>query len=154
MAVELLNCRATHLRLVRIIDFIILRKIMEFVEELHLLYNMGDSTIRLSVHNVLIIYISYGLAVESSNRPCYRKIMKKIIVLCLVSGMSFGQTVKEQIADSKIEKVTVFLSGASVLRTAKVFVPSGKTELHFHKITPDLDVNSIQVKSEGDVAVQ
>ena len=80
--------------------------------------------------------------------------MKKTIVLCLISWMSFGQNVKEQTADSKIEKVTVYLSGASVLRTAKVFVSSGKTELHFHKITPDLDVNSIQVKSEGDVAVQ
>jgi hypothetical protein len=80
--------------------------------------------------------------------------MKKLIMLCLISFISFGQNIKEQSADSKIEKVTVFLSGAQVIRTAKVFVSSGKTELHFHKITPDFDVKSIQVKSEGDVAIQ
>ncbi len=80
--------------------------------------------------------------------------MKKIILLCLITNLSFGQAVKEQLADSKIEKVTVFLSGASVVRSAKVAVSSGKTEIRFNRITPDLDVNSIQVKSEGDVAIQ
>jgi uncharacterized protein (TIGR02231 family) len=80
--------------------------------------------------------------------------MKKIILLCLITNLAFGQTLKEQLADSKIEKVTVFLSGASVMRSAKVSVSSGKTEIRFNRITPDLDVNSVQVKSEGDVAIQ
>ncbi len=80
--------------------------------------------------------------------------MKKIILLCLITNFTFGQAVKEQLADSKIEKVTVFLSGASVMRSARVAVASGKTEIRFNRITPDLDVNSIQVKSEGDVAIQ
>jgi uncharacterized protein (TIGR02231 family) len=80
--------------------------------------------------------------------------MKKIILLCLITNLTFGQAVKEQLADSKIEKVTVFLSGASVVRSAKVAVSSGKTEIRFNRITPDLDVNSVQVKSEGDVAIQ
>jgi uncharacterized protein (TIGR02231 family) len=80
--------------------------------------------------------------------------MKKIILLCLITNLTFGQAVKEQLADSKIEKVTVFLSGAQVVRSAKVSVSSGKTEIRFNRITPDLDANSIQVKSEGDVAIQ
>jgi uncharacterized protein (TIGR02231 family) len=80
--------------------------------------------------------------------------MKKIILLCLITNLAFGQAVKEQLADSKIEKVTVFLSGAQVVRSAKVSVSSGKTEIRFNRITPDLDVNSVQVKSEGDVAIQ
>jgi uncharacterized protein (TIGR02231 family) len=80
--------------------------------------------------------------------------MKKIILFCLIANLSLGQSAKEQIADSKIEKVTVFLSGAQVNRTAKVLVSAGKTELRFNHITPNLDVNSIQVKSEGDVAIQ
>ena len=62
--------------------------------------------------------------------------------------------IKAQLADSKIEKVTVFLSGAQVVRSAKISVSSGKTEIRFNHITPDLDVNSVQVKSEGDVAIQ
>jgi uncharacterized protein (TIGR02231 family) len=77
-----------------------------------------------------------------------------LLLLCLITNLTFGQTVKEQLADSKIEKVTVFLSGAQVMRSAKVSVSSGKTEIRFNRITPDLDVNSIQVKSEGDVAIQ
>lgn len=80
--------------------------------------------------------------------------MKKIILLILITNLTFGQSVKEQLADSKIEKVTVFLSGASVVRSAKVAVSSGKTEIRFNRITPYLDVNSVQVKSEGDVAIQ
>ena len=80
--------------------------------------------------------------------------MKKIILLCLITNLTFGQTVKEQLAESKIEKVTVFLSGASVMRSARVAVASGKTEIRFNRITPYLDVNSVQVKSEGDVAIQ
>ena len=80
--------------------------------------------------------------------------MKKFILLCLFTQLAFGQAVKEQMADSKIEKVTVFLSGAQVVRSAKMAVSSGRTEIRFNHITPYLDVNSIQVKSEGDVAIQ
>jgi uncharacterized protein (TIGR02231 family) len=80
--------------------------------------------------------------------------MKNIILFCLIANLSIGQAIKEQIAESKIEKTTVFLSGAQVNRTAKVSLSAGKTELRFKHITPDLDVKSIQVKSEGDVAIQ
>ena len=83
-----------------------------------------------------------------------KRLISKGFLLCLITNLTFGQAVKEQTADSKIEKVTVFLSGAQVMRSAKVAVSSGKTEIRFNRITPDLDVNSIQVKSEGEVAIQ
>jgi len=82
------------------------------------------------------------------------RLVTRLLLLCLITNLTFGQAVKEQLADSKIEKVTVFLSGASVVRSAKVAVSSGKTEIRFNRISPDLDVNSVQVKSEGDVAIQ
>ena len=77
-----------------------------------------------------------------------------LFLLCLITNLTFGQIIKAQLADSKIEKVTVFLSGAQVVRSAKISVFSGKTEIRFNHITPDLDVNSVQIKSEGDVAIQ
>ena len=77
-----------------------------------------------------------------------------LLLLCLLTKLSFGQVVTEQLVNSKIEKVTVFLSGAQVVRSAKISVSSGKTEIRFNHITPNLDVNSVQVKSEGDVAIQ
>lgn len=83
-----------------------------------------------------------------------KRIILRGLLLCLITNLAFGQTVKEQLADSKIEKVTVFLSGAQIVRMAKIAVASGKTEIRFNRITPYLDVNSIQVKSEGDVAIQ
>jgi uncharacterized protein (TIGR02231 family) len=121
---------------------------MEFRDLLHLDCNTDGSTIRLPARSVRIFILL------RTGSPCYRKIMKKIILFCLIANLSLGQSVKEQIAESKIEKITVFLSGAQVNRSAKVLVSAGKTELRFNHITPNLDVNSIQVKSEGDVAIQ
>ena len=72
---------------------------------------------------------------------------EKIIFVYLITNLTFGQSVKEQMADSKIEKVTVFLSGAQVVRSAKMAVSSGSTEIRFNHIMSYLDVNSMQVKS-------
>lgn len=55
--------------------------------------------------------------------------------------------------DSKIEKVTVFLEGAQVQRSAKPALAAGKQELVFTNISPSIDKQSIQVKAEGNVTV-
>jgi len=55
--------------------------------------------------------------------------------------------------ESKIEKVTVFLEGAQVQRNAKVSLPSGKYELVFTNISPDIDKQSIQVKADNNIIV-
>ena len=41
--------------------------------------------------------------------------------------------IKAQLTDSKIEKVAVFLSETQVVRSAKIFVSSGKTEIKFNE---------------------
>jgi Domain of unknown function (DUF4139)/N-terminal domain of unknown function (DUF4140) len=55
--------------------------------------------------------------------------------------------------DSKIEKVTVFLEGAQVQRSAKTNLTPGKFELVFTNISPSIDKQSIQVKADGNVTV-
>lgn len=55
--------------------------------------------------------------------------------------------------DSKIEKVTVFLEGAQVQRSAKTSLGTGKTELVFTNISPSIDKQSIQVKADGSITV-
>ncbi|HEY6062382.1 MAG TPA: DUF4140 domain-containing protein, partial [Chitinophagaceae bacterium] len=55
--------------------------------------------------------------------------------------------------DSKIEKVTVFLEGAQVQRSAKTSLVSGKSELVFTNISPSIDQQSIQVKADGNITV-
>ena len=59
----------------------------------------------------------------------------------------------QQKIDSKIEHVTVFLSGAQVQRSASAFAPSGKSDIIFKGLTPNLDVNSLVVSGEGDFTI-
>ncbi len=50
---------------------------------------------------------------------------------------------------SKVEKVIVFLNGAQVTRSATVNITPGTSNLVFENISPDIDVQSIQVHAEG-----
>lgn len=54
---------------------------------------------------------------------------------------------------SKVQKVTVFLNGAQVNRTAQVNVPAGNSTLIFEGLSPDIDVQSIQVNGAGDFTI-
>ncbi len=59
----------------------------------------------------------------------------------------------QQSVNSKIDKVTLFLNGAFVERSAKVSLVNGKTELVFKGISPQIDKQSLQVKGEGNFTV-
>lgn len=78
--------------------------------------------------------------------------MKKTLFFCLMALHSFGQN-KEVNLDSKIDKVTVFLAGAQVVRSAKTSLLAGKTTLRFQHLSAKLDPNSIQLKAEGTTIV-
>ena len=54
---------------------------------------------------------------------------------------------------SKVQKVTVFLRGAQVTRTALVNINAGTSDLVFEGISPRIDVNSIQVHANGEFTV-
>lgn len=85
--------------------------------------------------------------------------MKQNIVLCLFSLIVFVQTgftqikQQKQTISSKIEQVTVFTHGAQVSRKAKATLQAGKTELVFSGISPNIDVQSIQVKGFGNFTI-
>src|ERR1700691_3794447 len=50
---------------------------------------------------------------------------------------------------SKVQKVTVFLNGAQVTRTAMVTIDAGTSQLVFGGISPEVDAQSIQVHANG-----
>ncbi len=54
---------------------------------------------------------------------------------------------------SKIEKVTVYLEGASIERTSSVNLLSGENTFVFNNLSPDIDENSIQISGLGDASV-
>lgn len=75
--------------------------------------------------------------------------LRLICLICLIPLLSQAQ----QSVNSKIDKVTLFLNGAFIERSAKVSLVSGKTDLVFKGISPQIDKQSIQIKGEGRFSV-
>jgi uncharacterized protein (TIGR02231 family) len=57
----------------------------------------------------------------------------------------------EQRVSSNISNVTVFLNQAQVTRIAKVSLQAGITNLVFDRVSPYINLNSIQVKTENNI---
>lgn len=79
--------------------------------------------------------------------------MRQIFTLIALMLCTCLQAQTKKNIDSKIEKVTVFLQGAQVQRSAKASLVNGKQELIFTNISPAVDKQSIQVKADGNVTV-
>jgi hypothetical protein len=81
--------------------------------------------------------------------------MKKLLVYCLLifTVEAACQDFPQQKIDSKIEKVTVFLNGAQVQRSAIATLPNGKSEILLRGLTPNLEQQSVIVKGEGDFTI-
>ena len=79
--------------------------------------------------------------------------MRQLILLLVSMTMLQINAQTKKTVDSKIDKVTVFLEGAQTQRSAKVNLTAGKFELVFNNISPAIDVQSIQVKAEGNITV-
>jgi len=79
--------------------------------------------------------------------------MRQIITLIglIVCLQLTAQTKKN--FESGIEKVTVFLEGAQVHRSAKTSLSAGKQELVFTNISPSIEKQSIQVKADAHITV-
>ena len=54
---------------------------------------------------------------------------------------------------SKVQKVIVFLNGAQVTRTAMVNISAGTSDLVFGDISPEINVQSIQVHANGEFTI-
>ncbi len=82
--------------------------------------------------------------------------MKNLLLYLLISFLSLGavcaQSTPKEVS-SKIEKVTVFINGAQVMRSAQTSLSIGETELIFRGLAPQLNKQSIQVKGDGDFTI-
>jgi len=74
------------------------------------------------------------------------------ICTCFIFTFSFGQNQQVKIK-TKINEVTVFLSGAQLTSIGNGSIEPGVSELIFENLTADMDENSIQVKGEGDFTI-
>ncbi len=55
---------------------------------------------------------------------------------------------------SRVESVTVFLTGAQVTRAARITLPVGETQYHLEKLSPYVDAQSIRVRAAGDLVIK
>ncbi len=84
--------------------------------------------------------------------------MKHLILLStLIVFITFkvsAQEIKETKFTSKIEEVTVFLSGAQIFETSSGQIPFGESFVVIKGLSPYLDEKSIQVKGQGNFVIQ
>ena len=76
-----------------------------------------------------------------------------IVILALILGFSVVAQEKTIKATSEIQEVTVYLSGASIHRTAKVSVSLGRSIIEFDKLSGSLNPQSIQASLTGDARI-
>jgi hypothetical protein len=80
--------------------------------------------------------------------------MRKLLFFaCLFICFHIAHADEGQKVASKVEKVTVFLNGAQVTRTATVNITLGTSTFVFENISPNIDVQSLQVKAGGEFTI-
>lgn len=82
--------------------------------------------------------------------------MKQLIVIFIAFAQVLFAQNKElprYFIDSKVEKSTVFLSGAQVYRSAKVSLKAGKNVYVLGGLSPFLNQQTLQVKGTGDFTI-
>jgi uncharacterized protein (TIGR02231 family) len=82
------------------------------------------------------------------------KKLKLLLMLVTCTGMVLGASANEpKKVNSKIDKVTVFLQGAQIVRSAAVSLPTGTTDVIFEGVSPNLNTGSLQAGGRGNFVV-
>lgn len=77
--------------------------------------------------------------------------MRPLILLSVfLSFTAFSQTFTERELNTKIDEVTVYISGGLVTRSGKLEIPAGQSVVKIKSLSPHIDAKSIQVKATGD----
>lgn len=77
----------------------------------------------------------------------------KLIIAFATISISLSAKNKEEIVNSSIQNVTVFLQGAQVKRSGNFSIKKGITNLVIENVSPYLDQNSIQANGKGDYII-
>lgn len=91
------------------------------------------------------------MPINSSNPQSMKKSI--LLLFVLLSGSLIAENVKT-IGTSEINGVKIFLSGAQVVRTAKVFLDKGENEISIEGLSSQIDPQSILVSGNGDAMIK
>lgn len=78
--------------------------------------------------------------------------MKNLLLLYFLLPLSLFAT-SEKPTTSKIEKVTVYLEGASIERTSSINLLPGENIFVFNNLSPDIDENTIKISGLGKASI-
>ncbi len=78
--------------------------------------------------------------------------MKRIYLLLIVSFLWTSMSAQKNV-NSKIKKVTVFLRGAQIYRTATTALKKGRTDVVFSGLSTRILANTLQVKGKGNFTI-
>ncbi len=82
------------------------------------------------------------------------KNLKIILCLLISTGMALSTMANEpKKVNSKIDKVTVFLQGAQIVRSAPVSLSPGTTDIIFDGVSPNLNTGSLQAGGQGNFVI-
>ena len=74
-------------------------------------------------------------------------------VIILLSSMAAGAQVKKLNAETNINNVTVFSSGARVERSSVVNIQAGRTEIAFSGLSNQLEQQTVQLKADANITM-
>lgn len=82
------------------------------------------------------------------------KNLKFLLCMLISTSMAITAMANEPLkVNSTIDKVTVFLQGAQIVRTAPIRLQSGTTELIFEGVSPNLNTGSLQAGGKGNFVI-
>lgn len=80
--------------------------------------------------------------------------MKQLLLIyCLLPYILLQAQVRKVPAETAIQAVTVFSSGAQIQRTATVAVQPGRSEIQFTHLSNQLDAQSVQLKADANITL-
>jgi len=82
-----------------------------------------------------------------------KKILASLSIVLLISSMNFLFAQKEVPVNTKINKITVFLSNAQIERSTTLNLPAGNSEIIITGLSQYMDVNSLRFSGKGDFII-
>lgn len=81
--------------------------------------------------------------------------MKKLILTSVIISLflTLNAEIKEKKVESKINEVTVFLSGAQIFRSGSTYLTAGTNKIVFSDLSHFINQNSIQVSGKGNFVI-
>jgi Domain of unknown function (DUF4139)/N-terminal domain of unknown function (DUF4140) len=76
-----------------------------------------------------------------------------LLVITLIFSISATAQVRKQIAETTIDNVTIFSSGARVERSAAVNILAGRTEISFAGLSNQLEQQTVQLKADANITM-